>query len=370
LKTGLGGAVMNAMFLRKVAGVVKRKADATLGRLWPIEPTLEAMALRPYELHLELTNLCNANCIFCPYQFQTRPTETMRDEVFEKAVADYVAEGGGSVQLTPIVGDALIDPRFLERVRRLSARPEIDRIQLTTNAILVDRFGAEAIVASGLTTITISIAGFDQAMYERVYRSKQYPRVHRNVLALLAANKRAGNPVNIVIGLRPDRPLDEVARQPDFKEVLAYRPELDFTWSFTSAGGRITREMLPPEMRLRARVAKRESCVQTYNGPMVLADGTVMACSCVAALDAARDLGIGNVMERPLGEIWRSEHMRKLRASFGTEHLNPTCASCDMYRDLELYRTREGRSRSRINRARAQGELVHRPREHGIWTGG
>ena len=40
--------------------------------------------LRPFELHLELTNLCNANCIFCPYQFQERPTGFMSDEVFER----------------------------------------------------------------------------------------------------------------------------------------------------------------------------------------------------------------------------------------------------------------------------------------------
>src|SRR3954449_11350330 len=105
------------VFVAKARRVLLRKADALIGRLHPLGKTLEGMALRPYELHLELTNLCNANCIFCPYQFQRRPIETMGDEVFAKAIADYAEEGGGSVFLTPIVGDALIDPKILERVR-------------------------------------------------------------------------------------------------------------------------------------------------------------------------------------------------------------------------------------------------------------
>jgi len=361
---------MNSLLIRKVLRVTSRKADAAVGRLWPLSSTLQEMATRPYELHLELTNLCNADCIFCPYQFQTRPIETMEDAVFDKAVGDYVEEGGGSVFLTPIVGDPLIDRNILRRIRRLRSLPQIDRIQMITNAIMLDRYGAREIISSGLTQITISIAGFDRQMYERVYRSKQYARVKRNVIDLLAANAAAGSPINIVIGLRPDRPLQEVMKHPDFAAVLAYRPALDFTWSFTSAGGRITREMLPKAMRMRTVDIKPEACVQTYNGPIVLPNGTVMACSCVAAIDAVKDLAIGNVLEQRLGEIWRSDRMRRLRATFGTNDLNATCAACDMYRNLELYRTREGRMRARVNRARAAGEIVRRRPEVGQFRGG
>ena len=359
----------HSLFLQKFARVAVRKGEAAVGRLYPLKPTLEAMAARPFELHFELTNLCNANCVFCPYQFQERPIETMSDEVFEKALSDYTADCGGSVFFTPIVGDALIDKKFLDRVRAARACPEVDRIKVITNAILVDRFGADEIINSGLTTLTISISGFDEAMYRRIYRSKQYKRVRRNVLNLLKANRAAGNSVNIVIGLRPDRPLNEVMADPDFQEVLEYKPYLDFTWSYTTANGRITRELLPQEMKIRRPPPKTEPCVETYNGQIVLPDGTVMLCSCVAAVDAIEDLGIGNVMEQSLGDIWRSDRVRQIRESFGRPDLNPTCAGCDMYRNLELYRTREGRERAKINRLRSQEVVVKREREVG-WSGG
>jgi radical SAM protein with 4Fe4S-binding SPASM domain len=337
----------NSLFLNKVYRVGMRKADAWMGRMRSLAPTLEAMALRPFELHLELTNLCNADCVFCPYQFQQRKTEFMSDRVFEKALGDLVKIGGGSVGLTPIVGDALIDPGFLERVKRLRAEPSIDRIWLTSNAILLDKHGIQEVLTSGITHMNISTAGFDEAMYVRVYRNKSYRRMRENVLELLKLNAQRSHPIPITIALRPDRPLEDVMKDPDFQEILAYRPQLDFTWAYTSASGRITREALPPIMKLRSVSDRKESCVNLWNGPIVLPDGTVMACSCVAAMDATADLGIGNILDSSLLEIWQSQRLKELRGSFGTNSLNKTCAGCDMYRDLEFYRTGEGRRRGR-----------------------
>lgn len=199
--------MLNQLFLEKVHRVLVRKAQAVLGHFYSLDKTIEAMCLRPFELHLELTNLCNANCIFCPYQYQERQTQTMSDEVFSKAVSDFISIGGGSVGLTPVVGDALIDPQFLARVRYLRSLPQIDRIWLTTNAILLDRFGVEEVLRSGINAINISTAGFDHDMYERVYRNRSYQRMRRNVEELVARNAANGKPVSITICLRPDRPL-------------------------------------------------------------------------------------------------------------------------------------------------------------------
>lgn len=359
-----------AVFLGKVARYAKRRIQAALGRFYPLDHTLSAMALRPYELHLELTNLCNAKCVFCPYQFQTRATQFMSDAVFDKAVGDFVASGGGSVGLTPVVGDALIDPKFVQRVRKLRAHASIDRIWVTTNAILLDKHGIEEVLDSGLTSITISTSGFDEETYLRIYRSSAYQRMRRNVQQLVEANARRPQPIPITIGLRVDRPLAEVMKDPDFQPILAYEPAIDFTWSFTSANGRITREQLPAGMRLRVVSERKEPCVQLYNGPIVLPDGTVMACSCVASMDAQDDLGIGNVLSSNLVELWCGHQLQELRASFGTDRLNATCAGCDMYRDLEKYRLPEGRARARINRERAAGKIVRRDLPDEAFSGG
>ncbi len=122
----------------------------------------------------------------------------------------------------------------------------------------------------------------------------------------------------------------------------------------------MTRETLPKQMNLRVVSSRPETCVNLYNGPIILPNGTVMGCNCVAAMDAVEDLGIGNIMDSSLIELWTGHRMTQLRSSFGTTSLNKTCAGCDMYRNLELYRTSEGRERARINRLRHEGQVVHR----------
>jgi len=365
---------MKSVFLQKVARVLARKMDAFVGgMLFDIEATLDSLVQRPFELHLELTNYCNANCVFCPYQFQERPKEIMTDEVFLRAVRDFVSLRGGSVGLTPIVGDALIDPKFLDRVRYLRTFSEIDRIFLTTNAILLDRFGIEKVLKAGINAINISTSGFNRDNYVKIYRSQSYERMKNNVTALVEENARLGYPIDISIGLRTDRPLSEVMRDPDFQPILKHKPAIDFTWSFTSAGGRITKQQLPASMKLRLAPPKTEPCVNLYNGPIVLPNGDVLGCSCVAAMDAIPDLLIGNIMNSSLLDIWTSDLLRTLRDQFrpGLCKMNKTCASCEMYRDLELYRTKEGRIRAQLNQRRLAGEQVNRSEPpKGIFSGG
>ena len=255
----------------------------------------------------------------------------------------------------------LIDPKFLTRVQHLGSLDEIDRIFLTTNAILLDKHGITEVLTSGLTSIMISTSGFEKESYKRIYRSPAYERMKENVTHLVEENARLGSPVHISICLRTDRPLADVMRDPDFQPILDHKPTVDFAWSYRSVGGRITREALPDEMQFRKVPPKKETCGSLYNGAMVLVDGTVVACACIAAMDAVPDLKIGNVLENDLLEIYASELTRQLREQFrnpGT--LNSTCANCDAYQDCELYRTKEGRIRAELNRKRAQGTVCKR----------
>jgi radical SAM protein with 4Fe4S-binding SPASM domain len=115
-------------------------------------------------------------------------------------------------------------------------------------------------------------------------------------------------------------------------------------------------------MCLRSAPEKKEPCVSLYNGPIVLPDGEVLACPCVAAMDAVSDLSIGNILQQSLQDIYTGDLMRQLRDQFssGRVDMNKTCANCEMYRNLELYRTREGRVRAALNRNRHGGEVFKR----------
>ena len=80
---------------------------------------LKVIESRPWNLHIELTNLCNSNCIFCAYQDQTRPIAFISDAIYKKALDDYCAIGAGDLILEVVVGDPLVDKCLYSELKKL-----------------------------------------------------------------------------------------------------------------------------------------------------------------------------------------------------------------------------------------------------------
>ena len=102
---------------------------------------------------------------------------------------------------------------------------------------------------------------------------------------------------------------------------------------------------------------------------MILVE-VVLGCSCVAAMDAIEDLRNGHFLDTDLNDIWRSTSMMEMREQFRYGKLNPTCDGCNMYRNLDLYRSREGKRRAELNCKRRAGIVTHRESPDRTFAGG
>ena len=287
---------------------------------------------------IETTNICNADCVFCAYQYQDRPAGTMAMPLFEKVIDQFCESGGTSVSLTPTVGDPLVDRRLLDRLAYVKRFPQVKTLGMYTNMISLDHVGAEALVGSGITWLTVSTSGFDQAMYERVYRSPAYKQVLRNILAFGRANAAAGHPVDYFIDMRVDRPAAEVYASSDYRAVAEVVGEsrIGLKLRYDNWSGKITPGELSGNMRLRGRSTLRapriSPCYELYDGPMVYWDGRVGACGC-RDVDA-RELIIGHVNDDHLAAIWLGEGIRQLRREFLTPDIRPICDTCTHYQNV------------------------------------
>jgi radical SAM protein with 4Fe4S-binding SPASM domain len=330
---------------------------------WPerlLRESIEVLEDRPWNLHIETTNACNADCVFCGYQYMERPKKVMTMEVYERALQQYLDLGGGDLLLEVVVGDPILDPTFLKKIQVARSHPEIARIETITNGIAVHKIGAEKLVESGISKMFISTSGFDRESYEQIYRSKDYDRMRGNVLDLLRANRRAGDPVEIIVGLRTNRPLEAVMADPDFQEIKALGPQIDFSFALDDWMGRIKFDELPKGFVKREAEAPRESCAWLYDGPIVFTNGDLGLCGC-RDVEAKSELVVGNILDKPLGELWRSDEVKRLRARVGTDDKPDICRSCTMYRNLDALRTFKGRERTRLTRSRLRASRCSPP---------
>ncbi len=288
----------------------------------------------PPNLSLEVTNLCNANCVFCGYQYRERPVQFMSQKIFEEALQQFATSLSascpprrGDLELTPVVGDPLIDKELVTRIAYARSFPQIDDIHLTTNAILLTRQLFDDLVDAGLTRMTISMSGFDAEEYRRVYRNNNYKKVLKNLQAAAASDRFAR--IEVEIGLRTDSFLPWLRR--DYWRFRA----LDFTLTrnlfFDSWSGRIRDYDLQHSMFLRPQIStKRIPCVMLYRGPMIYADGRLTACGC-RDLEGTSELSLGNLEDTPLRAPWSNGSMAGLRRRFVDGDPPDVCRDCTHY---------------------------------------
>lgn len=326
--------IFTPMFTRRT-----RVIEGVLGWL-PVSFFRRLMERRFINFGVETTNICNADCTFCGYRFMERPKTVMKAPVYEKAIAAFVENGGGSINFTPTVGDPLVDKNIVRKIRHAKAQPSITSVMLYTNGILLNRFPADDILTSGLTRLAISTYVGTREGYKHYYGKDKYDRVLTNIEAIGKRNRELGSPVLITLHLRVARDEGEWKTTPEYARFVELfgGSNISFLESYDAWSGRIELNDLPGgcEMaeNLPIEVKKKSPCFELYRRVHVLADGNVGACICV---DLESEIKIGNLNTHSLKEIWQGEKLKNYRSEWLKGNLPKVCQTCTRYTPVEQF---------------------------------
>jgi MoaA/NifB/PqqE/SkfB family radical SAM enzyme len=300
-----------------------------------LEPSSALMA--------NVTNICNAKCSFCAYPKvvanKTLQTGIMPFDVFKKLVDEWAAVGGQNLDLTPVVGDPLIDPGLLEKVDYAVNRARIKNVMLTTNAILLNRNGIyKRLIDLGIGGVFISTQGASREAYEKVYGVKRYDEVISAIRNLLEYNRAKGEPARIVIRFRNAEKPSQIIRSKDFiqniKPYLSEKVRINFTVDFDNWGGTIQPADMIGFMRLRRLPPRLDVPCQALFGFAVRHDGSVRLCGCRFTRTDLDDLVVGNIREKSLEEISKGEEAWKIIKGFYFGKRPEACAGCTVYNPI------------------------------------
>jgi MoaA/NifB/PqqE/SkfB family radical SAM enzyme len=287
----------------------------------------------------EITNICNADCTFCGYNkgengkgADDRKKTKLGFDVLSHTAKLFSNAGGGVYSLTPILGEVSAHPQWLEYVKELRKFPKITGVTCYTNAILLDRFGYKEILTSGITSMNISTALGNREQYKRLYAKDKYDQVLKNILGILETNISLGQPVNLTLKLRIDKPFDDFYESNTCKEILKYLPFhkieiLDDDWD--DFKGLITEDKLPDGHSFKENVeVKTEPCYALFRKLQVMIDGTIQGCSCRVEPDLWSD----NILNHEtLESAWRNQKFDKLRSDWFDGKVPNCCKKCTHY---------------------------------------
>lgn len=294
----------------------------------------------PNNLNIEPTNICNANCIFCAYQYQYKWRDKkgfISDKIFFHAVNTHFENGGKFISLTSLAGENLLDPNLAYKLKYITDRGMSAGIY--TNGVLLNKIDLNSLLSSGVHTITISTAPFKQEYFEAIYRNKDYKELLLGIKKLLIERNKNNYNVRIHISFKSHLSFSQTINQPDFvNEILPLlKPEevkrIIVVNSFVNWCGQINQNDLIGNMRVKkSPLIKRRPCKWTFV-PYVCWDGKVRACACQYCdiPESEDELFLGNTDEMNLKEIWLGAKPKELRQKFASGNIPVVCRDCSDY---------------------------------------
>lgn len=317
-------------------------------RFWALGTSgLQAKDIFPFRsiaptggLQTAVTNICNAKCSFCAYpqavQSGALQRGVMSMELFKKAVQEWSQLGGQVLDLTPTVGDTLLDPDLIAKIHYAVRDAGVKTVVLTTNAILINRNNLyRDLVDSGLAAVFISTQGTDPEVYRQIYRVDKYDEVRSGLHHLLEYNRSRGEPVEIGIRYRNAQKPSDIIKSKDFKETilpyLSSRVRVNFTVNYDNWGGAITPAEMFGAMRLR-RLPKPVNlpCKNLFTYA-VRHDGLVRLCGCRFKTSDNDDMVVGNLKAQPLAEISTNQRAWQIIEGFYEGRRPEACQKCTFY---------------------------------------
>lgn len=264
----------------------------------------------------QLTNICNAKCVFCPHQYNnTDKKGVMSFDLYKNIIQNYIKSNVKRIHLVGM-GEVYVDGNIIEKIEY--ARKNGLEVYITTNGTLFYKNDFyKRTLDLNPTFLYISTPGFSAKAYKEIFNIPNYDEVLTGIRRLLEYKKNNNVSTRICFGFRGDKPLQELLNDPDYithikpyvddgiLEELYHRDEFD-TWA-----GEVPEENFKGAMKILTKTSTK-FCHKLVSQFSVLLDGTVKICGCIYHKTEYDDMIIGSLQTQTLKDILRSRKLKRI----------------------------------------------------------
>ena len=281
------------------------------------------------DFRVAVTNICNAACVFCTYPLTKMKGKVMSLETFAQAMPYFGKQF--QVDLTPAVGDPLVDPGLEQKVELLAESGY--KCQFTTNGILMSKH-ADWLLKYGKTIVCVylSVPSFDPADYKVQYGVDKGEQCINGLLDFLRRNDEAGQPLRIRYQVRNREKPSIYKRSPWFQKFKPYfhgRVTYHFSKVWDNWSGAVEFEKWSKYMKKRLRWCPQiaKPCRNLRFG-LVNPDGGLRLCGCRVVGTDQDDLLVGKVGD-PVDVL--NANASAIREKFYRKEYPRVCKGCSFY---------------------------------------
>lgn len=294
----------------------------------------------PYNLKVEVSSLCNARCVYCAH---SKPNHgvyegNMSLELMDRILSDS-KEFPHKYKVMEMFsfGESLCNPNLEQMISMAKEAEVADKINFTTNGLLINKDRADKLIASGVDIIRISLQGLDAQAYKKTCGINVDFDRFIDSLKYLFDNR--GN-ISVRMKIANIAIADVPEGEKRFKEIFGPIADSIFIEKIIPMYADIDYNTIDGEIYEKA-INGRENIKQkeihtVCNRPFyrfrVAADGKVTAACC----DIPNDFYFGNIYEDSLVNIWNGEKRKQLLKMQleGKRFMHPICKQCTIPNDI------------------------------------
>ncbi len=158
----------------------------------------------PLHIDIETNTTCNLECYMC-FQSFDKPTPLIMDPELFKKIIDEGAEKGLYAIKTIYRGEPLLYKETAELIKYAKVKGILS-VMINTNATLLTKEKAIALINAGLDKIISSVDGYTKEVYEKIRIGGNFETVLKNIKRLQKIKKKMGVKKPIVILQMIDSP--------------------------------------------------------------------------------------------------------------------------------------------------------------------
>jgi radical SAM protein with 4Fe4S-binding SPASM domain len=296
-------------------------------RDWASSSKFEYLPDFPLSLDLETNASCNLKCIMCvmgsPEYHNPMSAQSLLDMALYRSLMSQGRKAGLPAMTFGFLSEPLLR-KDLPIMIELARQAGVMDIRLGTNGTLLTQTTSEALLASGLTRLEVSIDAFLPETYRRIRKGGRLDQVVRNVLGFLETKARLNSdfPLLRISFLKLPHNADEIE---DFLHFWKSRADLfSIQEPIYFDGSPICDELDIVENHGPASAAFQ--CAQPWQRLIARANGDVFPCCSLFGLD----MNIGSVQRTSLEAIWNEPQLVGLRNLHrdGAYLNHPSCRQC------------------------------------------
>lgn len=274
----------------------------------------------PKIIEIQFHNLCNANCLICPYKNMKYKTEYMNENLFYKFLNEI--DDGKLTRIIPYLNnEPFIQKDYIDKVEKIRKKCPNTEIEISTNVSMLDEQKVEKLLPLNLTELRLSVFGYSNITYKKIMPCLNKEKVYRNLNIISEKFKESNTIISIVM---IDN--DEI-NENEFTEMKKLAEKLEFKferWGFLDRSKNVCYK--------NNGIYNNNVCGCEQNRPLermhILANGDVILC----CQDWKHSMIIGNIEKNSIEEVWNSEKYNYLRNAIYKEKWDSPelCKNCKL----------------------------------------